>query len=52
MGSVIKSWYEGATCQVKMDYGMLFEPCPIQRGVKEGSVFSPALLLLVMAEGA
>ena len=38
-----KSWYEGATCQVKVDDGMLSEPYPIQRGVKQGSVLSPAL---------
>ena len=31
-----------------MDDGMLSEPYPIQRGVKQGSVLSPALFLLVM----
>ena len=59
--------YEGATCQVKVDDGMLSEPIdnihlrtgpkvyiiyagpyPIQRGVKQRSVLSPALFLLVI----
>ena len=44
----MKNWYEGATCQVKVDDGMLCELYPIQRGVKQGSVLSPALFLLVM----
>ena len=45
---LMKSWYEGATCQVKVDDGMLSEPYPMQRSVKQGSVLSPALFLLVM----
>ena len=45
---LMKSWYEGATCQVKVDDGMLSEPYSIQRGVKQGSVLSPPLFLLVM----
>ena len=45
MESVRKSWYEGATCQVKVDDGMLSEPYPIQRGVKQGSVLSFKFLL-------
>ena len=43
-----KSWYEGAICQVKVDDGMLSEPYPIQRGVKQGSVLPPAHFLLLM----
>jgi len=43
-----KSWYGGAICQVKVDGGILSEPYPIQRGMKQGSVLSPALFLLVM----
>ena len=31
-----------------MEDGILSEPYPIQRGVKQGSVLSPALFLLVM----
>ena len=42
------SWHEGATCQVKVGDGMLSEPYPILRGVKQGSVLSPPLFLLVM----
>ena len=42
------SWHEGATCQVKVGDGILSEPYPILRGVKQGSVLSPALFLLVM----
>ena len=45
---LMKSWYEGATCQVKVDDGMLSEPYPIQRGVKQEPVLSPAFFLLVM----
>ena len=45
---LMKSWYEGATCQVKVDDGVLCEPYPIQRGVKQGSILFPALYLLVM----
>ena len=40
--------YEGGTCQVKVGEGMLSEPYPVQRGVKQGPVLSPALFLLVM----
>ena len=52
---LMKSWYVGATCQVKVDDGLLSEPYLIQRCVKQGSVLSPALFLLGMdpfAEGA
>ena len=45
---LMKSWHGGAICQVKVDDGMLSEPYSIQRGVKQGSVLSPALFLLVM----
>ena len=44
----MRSWYEGTNCQVKRDDGMLSALSPIQRGVKQGSVLSPALFLLVM----
>ena len=44
----MKSWYEGVTCRVKVDDRMMTEPYPIQRGMKQGSVLSPALFLLVM----
>ena len=45
---LIKNWYEGATCRVKMEEGKLSEPFHVGRGVKQGSVLSPALFLLVM----
>ena len=45
---LLKNWYEGATCRVKMDSSELTESYPIQRGVKQGSVLSPALFLLII----
>ena len=45
---LMKSWYGRAICQVKVDDEMLSEPYPIQRGMKQGSVLSHALFLLVM----
>ena len=42
-----KSWYTGGSCQVKLD-GMLSQSFHVKRGVKQGSVLSPALFLLVM----
>ena len=44
---LLKSWYEGGSCQVKLD-GKLSRHLPIGRGVRQGSVLSPALFLLVM----
>ena len=44
---LLKSWYEGGSCQVKLD-GKLSRHFPIGRGVRQGSVLSPALFLLVM----
>ena len=46
---IIKSWYENASCKVKLDEGVFSESYPVERGVKQGSVLSPALFLLVMA---
>ena len=45
---LIKIWYENTTCGVKIDEGILSGSYPIERGVKQGSVLSPALFLLVM----
>ena len=45
---LMKSWYGGVTCRVKVDDRMLSEPYPIQRGVNQGSVLSLVLFLLVM----
>ena len=45
---LIKNWYEGACCRVKIDEGKLSQPFPVDRGVKQGSILSPTLFLLVM----
>ena len=47
MWRLLKSWYTGGSCQVKLD-GMLSQSFHVERGVKQGSVLSPALFLLVM----
>ena len=47
MWRLLKSWYTGGSCQVKLD-GMLSQSFHVKRGVKQGSVLSPALFLLVM----
>ena len=44
---LLKSWYEGGSCQVKLN-GKLSRRFPIGRGVRQGSVLSQALFLLVM----
>ena len=45
---LIKNWYEGACCRVKIDEGKLSQPFPVDRGVKQGSILSPTLFLLVI----
>ena len=47
MWRLLKSWYTGGSCQVKLD-GMLSQSFHVKRGVKQGSVLSPALFLQVM----
>ena len=47
MWRLLKSWYDGGFCRVRMD-GMLSENFQVKRGVKQGAVLSPALFLLVM----
>ena len=47
MWRLLKSWYEGGSCRVKVD-GVLSASFVVERGVKQGSVLSPALFLLVM----
>ena len=44
---IIKSWYEGGSCCVKVE-DRLSNAFPVQRGVRQGSVLSPTLFLLVM----
>ena len=44
---VLKSWYEGAVGQVRLD-GALSGEFEVKRGVKQGSVLSPTLFLLIM----
>ena len=47
MWCLLKSWYTGGLCQVKLD-GMLSQTFEVSRGVKQGSELSPSLFLLVM----
>ena len=47
MWRLLKSWYEEGSCQVKLD-GRLSDSYHVERGVKQGSVLSLALFLLVM----
>ena len=47
MWRLLKSWYEGGSCQARLD-GKLSQSFPVGRGVKQCSVLSPALFLLVM----
>lgn len=46
---LIKSSYEGYTCQVVHE-GRVSEPIPVTTGVRQGSVLSPALFLMVLDE--
>ena len=44
---LLRSWYDGTECQVK--YGdSLSESFVVGRGVKQGSILSPTLFLMVM----
>ena len=47
MWRLSKNWYESCSCQVKLD-GRLSDSFSVERGVKQGSVLSPALFFLVM----
>ena len=47
MWRLLRNWYEGGSCCVKID-GRLSATYSVGRGVKQGSVLSPALFLLVM----
>ena len=44
---IIRDWYVGRKCRVRLG-GKLSQEFHVQRGVKQGSVLSPALFLLVM----
>jgi exonuclease III len=44
---IIKSWYTSAFSRVRLE-NSLSEPFPLTRGVKQGSVLSPLLFLIVM----
>ena len=44
---LFKNWYEGAKCQVRLG-GALSEAFEIKRGVKQGSILSPTLFVLIM----
>ena len=45
---LLKNWYEGAQCRVKTQTGDLLRPFVIETGVKQGSVLSPTLFLMVL----
>ena len=47
MWRLLRSWYEGGSRCIKID-GRLSVTYSVGRGVKQGSVLSPALFLLVM----
>ena len=47
MWRLLKSWYKGDSCQVKVD-GRVSDRFMVERGVKQGSVLSPTLFLLIM----
>ena len=47
MWGLLRGWYTGATCQVKLGERVSRSYCE-DRGVKQGSVLSLALFLLVM----
>ena len=44
---IIKDWYEGGSCRVKLE-DRFSNAFLVQRGVRQGSVLSPTLFLLVM----
>ena len=45
MWRLLKSWYDGGSCQVKLN-STLSSCYSIKRGVKQGSFLSPSLFLL------
>ena len=47
MWRLLKSWYKGGSCQVKVD-GRVSDRFMVERGVKQGLVLSQALFVLVM----
>ena len=44
---LLKNWYEEVSCYVKID-GKSSEKFKVERGVRQGSILSPSLFLLVM----
>ena len=44
---VLKNWYLGGRCKVRLD-GICSEGFEVERGVKQGSVLSPVLFVIVM----
>ena len=48
MWRLLNNWYRGGSCQVKV-HGRVSDRFMVERGVKQGSVLSPTLFLLVMA---
>lgn len=48
---LIRNWYSGGHCVVR-DNGRYSRSYTVERGVKQGSVLSPVLFLIVMVKGA
>ena len=44
---LLKNWYLGGRCKVRLD-GICSEGFEVERGVKQGSVLSPVLFVIVM----
>ena len=44
---IIRNWYQGGACSIKLDDSYI-DTFPFLRRVRQGSVLSPVLFLLVM----
>ena len=44
---LLKNWYLGGRCKVRLD-GICSEGFEVERGVKQGSVLSPVLFVIMM----
>lgn len=48
VGGLSRASYEKMSCRVRLDEGVLSRSYPVERGVKQGTILSPMLFLLVM----